>query len=30
LFLTAEEMADRDLHAITEVCERGVPLAMVL
>jgi histone deacetylase 11 len=30
LFLTAEEMADRDLYVLTEVRERGVPLAMVL
>jgi acetoin utilization deacetylase AcuC-like enzyme len=30
LFLTAEEMADRDLYVVTEVRERGVPLAMVL
>jgi histone deacetylase 11 len=30
LFLTAEEMAERDLYVITEVRERGVPLAMVL
>ena len=30
LFLTAEEMADRDLYVITEVRERGVPMAMVL
>lgn len=30
LFLTAKEMAERDLHVVTEVRERGVPLAMVL
>jgi histone deacetylase 11 len=30
LFLTAEEMADRDLYVLTEVRERGVPLAMIL
>jgi len=30
LFLTAEEMAERDLYVVTEVRERGVPLAMVL
>ncbi len=30
LFLTAEEMAERDLFIVTEVRERGVPLAMVL
>jgi histone deacetylase 11 len=30
LMLTADEMAERDLYVITEVRERGVPLAMVL
>lgn len=30
LFLTADEMAERDLYVITEVRERNVPLAMVL
>jgi histone deacetylase 11 len=30
LLLTAEEMAERDLHVVREVRERGVPLAMVL
>jgi len=30
LFLTAEEMAERDLYVATEVRERGVPLSMVL
>ena len=30
LFLTAEEMAERDLYVVTEARERGVPLAMVL
>jgi histone deacetylase 11 len=30
LLLTAEEMAERDLYVVTEVRERGVPLAMVL
>jgi acetoin utilization deacetylase AcuC-like enzyme len=30
LFRTAEEMAERDLHVITEVRERDVPLALVL
>jgi histone deacetylase 11 len=30
LMLTAEEMAERDLYVVTEVRERGVPLAMVL
>ncbi len=30
LFLTSEEMAERDLYVVTEVHERGVPLAMVL
>jgi len=30
LFLTAEEMAERDLYVVTEVRERGMPLAMVL
>jgi histone deacetylase 11 len=30
LFLTAEEMAERDLYVVTEVRERGVPLALVL
>lgn len=30
LFLTPEEMAERDLYVVTEVRERGVPLAMVL
>ncbi len=30
LFLTSEEMTDRDLYVVTEVRERGVPLAMVL
>lgn len=30
LMLTAEEMAERELYVITEVRERGVPLAMVL
>jgi histone deacetylase 11 len=30
LFLTAEEMAERDLYVVTEVRERSVPLAMVL
>jgi histone deacetylase 11 len=30
LFLTAEEMAERDLYVATEVREHGLPLAMVL
>jgi histone deacetylase 11 len=30
LFLTAEEMAERDLYVVTEVRGRGVPLAMTL
>jgi histone deacetylase 11 len=30
LLLTAEEMAERDLYVVTEIRERGVPLAMVL
>jgi hypothetical protein len=30
LFLTAEEMAERDLYVVSEVRERGVPLALVL
>jgi histone deacetylase 11 len=30
LMLTADEMAERDLYVVTEVRERGVPLAMVL
>ena len=30
LFLTAKEMAERDLYVVTEARERGVPLAMVL
>jgi histone deacetylase 11 len=30
LFLTVDEMAERDLYVIDEVRERGVPLAMVL
>jgi len=30
LFLTADEMAERDLYVVTEVRERAVPLAMVL
>jgi histone deacetylase 11 len=30
LFLTVEEMAERDLYVVTEVRERKVPLAMVL
>jgi histone deacetylase 11 len=30
LLLTAEEMAERDLYVVSEVRERGVPLAMVL
>jgi histone deacetylase 11 len=30
LFLTADEMAERDLYVVTEVRERNVPLAMVL
>jgi histone deacetylase 11 len=30
LFLTAEEMAERDLYVVTEVRERGIQLAMVL
>jgi acetoin utilization deacetylase AcuC-like enzyme len=29
LFLTADEMAERDLCVVTEVRERGMPLAMV-
>jgi len=30
LFLTAEEMAERDLYVVSEVRQRGVPVAMVL
>ncbi len=30
LFLTAEELAERDLYVVTQARERGVPLAMVL
>jgi histone deacetylase 11 len=30
LFLTAEELAERDLYVVTEVREKGIPLAMVL
>jgi histone deacetylase 11 len=30
LFLTADEMAERDLYVVSTVRERGVPLAMVL
>jgi histone deacetylase 11 len=30
LLLTPQEMAERDLYVVTEVRERGVPLAMVL
>lgn len=30
LQLTAEEMAERDLYVVTQVRERGIPLAMVL
>ncbi len=30
LFLTADEMAERDLYVVTQVRERGIPLAMVL
>lgn len=30
LMLTADEMAERDLYVVTQVRERGVPLAMVL
>ena len=28
--LTADDMAERDLYVVTEVRERGIPLAMVL
>jgi hypothetical protein len=28
--LTADELAERDLHVVTEVRERGLPLALVL
>jgi acetoin utilization deacetylase AcuC-like enzyme len=30
LFLTADDMAERDLYVVTEVREKGIPLAMVL
>jgi|SRR5665213_337429 len=30
LMLTADEMAERDLYVVTEVREKGIPLAMVL
>ena len=30
LMLTADDMAERDLYVVTEVRERGIPLAMVL
>lgn len=30
LFLTAEELAERDLYVVTEVRERAIPLALVL